>query len=1218
MGYYKSNDSTEYGIVEKFRLNFQFSVNGIAPPPGFYYHLYRKFFINYMSKSFKTVNGKTTDSPQELEYDWKIKYTSLWYILYGLNSGGWFTPGEDYFELSSGKGKYLYWGSHNNGVICCTERPINTINPPVNYPLGIFLGVENTRTPTVFSYIKDSDEYNLIMPYQLKVTNKHFVAFTQNKNNIIFADNSDAVIINHCLQAVKYSDISSYFISFEYTRDKFNSLDDAAANVLLTSFDIRVAPNSVNSQQTPFSYGLACVYTPNGIDWSLEGGELTVPKPGTNSKTKLEYRIMNNAALVDMTYPDNSTISPGNILFFNDYNSNVSEVRAVDSNDCYQAVSFYDGSDNKTKYAVFNYAIFGRVIAPDMLMSKIKISVKHIRDSRGFRFDDSLYPYPYPQKEKSLDFEYYIDNDGHFAFVSEKNAVPKLYAGLYSIKIKYNEYELPGEWFYNTAKYSPLLIPLELNMLGFESDQSYVSPYDGVAVNVSNGNLLVNYNDVSIPLHNYSFDVARSYNSFDITSYLNKIANDRFAAFSNRDCPAPAKALFGNGWSSPLDQILFPVFAGTGCAKGVICDTYTIFKDGDGTKHYISIDKYGDFVPSKDFKLEWIDDYNLKMTDRFKNIMKFKIFNINDNCAFLVSIKDNNNNEIKINRKTGEYWRVENIEYNSNSILTFNYTAANNNFFITIKDNADKKVKYTIDQDSYLTEVTYNEAAPDEYKVAYSYSDFNASADLKRKKLDKITAHNRSVSIDYFNDQNAYKFGRVKTITPPDNELAFDYTAHSSVYFAVSKTEVTNALNHKTLYDDISKPEFGFHNAFLYGANVKKIFDPLNNSVKLDWNEPKKLLNKITNPRSKDFSFDYNSSNLVTSTATPDGKTDITLGSDNSSDPNGEFDADKNIPSKVNLPGSAATDFKVNNGNVIKVKKTDYPRNSDGTIQSITDGNGKSSSLTYAGLGRLSEIVNPKNKKNSFAYNSAFEQVYQIPNTITKTNNQVFTIAYNENKQITSKISKNVKLGKNKTDDISVSYEYNNDGSVKKISKPERKDLEYLYNTAGRLDKITFGSRITNYIYNAIGNIINYSSSTGDSVNYTYTDNELVSQAGDVSYTYDENGNIKSDSEHRYYYDDMDRVKRVASHPMNYEYDANGNLTRENDDAGEIDVRYTYKFPDNLLIKIQDLPGRITKDYSYDNAENIISERISNAGLAQNISYTYDELNRVSVKRTDG
>ncbi|MES9928332.1 MAG: hypothetical protein ABW158_09460, partial [Candidatus Thiodiazotropha sp. 6PDIVS] len=200
------------------------------------------------------------------------------------------------------------------------------------------------------------------------------------------------------------------------------------------------------------------------------------------------------------------------------------------------------------------------------------------------------------------------------------------------------------------------------------------------------------------------------------------------------------------------------------------------------------------------------------------------------------------------------------------------------------------------------------------------------------------------------------------------------------------------------------------------------------------------------------------------------------------------------------------------------------------------------------------------------------------------------------------------------------------------------------YDLRGRMTQqsVTDGAttRTTDYDYDAVGNLIQVTLPDGNSITYDYDAAHrltgLEDQLGNrIDYTLDDMGNRLNEQvsdpqgtltrTQQKVYDQLSQLDQSIdsqNHTTDFDYDANGNLTRTLDanlnptvqdydpldrleqttDAKNGITQYSYDAQDNL-IEVTD-PTNLTTIYDYDELDNLLSVTSPDTGVT---TYTYDE-----------
>ena len=265
--------------------------------------------------------------------------------------------------------------------------------------------------------------------------------------------------------------------------------------------------------------------------------------------------------------------------------------------------------------------------------------------------------------------------------------------------------------------------------------------------------------------------------------------------------------------------------------------------------------------------------------------------------------------------------------------------------------------------------------------------------------------------------------------------------------------------------------------------------------------------------------------------------------------------------------------------------------------------------FTYDKLYRTTKVVNEAQTVD--ATSPTLETLYAYD-----ANGNLLETTYPDNKKVTKSYDANNQV-KNLTDHDGTEIVYIRDveGRVTKEVYPDGSTTEYDYNAAGLLtlqkEVMADGSsrRVINYDYDDNGNLIfERRSGVGiskqyENVDYTY---DAAGQLMKVTtgskvktYEYDLAGNLLSDGDYTYTYDLQNRLlsKANSKGTTTYTYDAAGNLLKEAGPDGT--VSYTYN-TQNRLVKGETDDGQ-SSTYIY----NAMGVRIGNVQERINVNAAY-------------
>ena len=306
-------------------------------------------------------------------------------------------------------------------------------------------------------------------------------------------------------------------------------------------------------------------------------------------------------------------------------------------------------------------------------------------------------------------------------------------------------------------------------------------------------------------------------------------------------------------------------------------------------------------------------------------------------------------------------------------------------------------------------------------------------------------------------------------------------------------------------------------------------------------------------------------------------------------------------------PGSVAYATKVTNA---KSQSTSVTYNScTGTLASVTDPNGQTTTLKYDAMDRRVEAILPDTGSTCLQYSDLSNSYCppssapRLPITIVSTQPITSGGSSKTTTTILDGLSRTVQTQLNSDPDgvNSVNTSYDGNGNVATVTNPFRSTSDPTYG-------------VTTYNYDALGRVTlmipSDGSATADNVKTTYD----VSATGGVSVctgttVVDEAGISRTTCD-----DALGRLTSVWEAPSgfnyltNYTHDPLGNLLSVNQ-SGSRARTFTYDSVSELLTAANPESGTIT--YSYDADGNVSARKDARSIVT---TYSYDALNRVTQK----
>ena len=445
-------------------------------------------------------------------------------------------------------------------------------------------------------------------------------------------------------------------------------------------------------------------------------------------------------------------------------------------------------------------------------------------------------------------------------------------------------------------------------------------------------------------------------------------------------------------------------------------------------------------------------------------------------------------------------------------------------------------------------------------------------------------------------------------------------------------TKISDALGHSTVfnYDSMGRVITKIdargavtHYEYTLTGAISKITDALNGITSYFYNT-NGLLIRETNPNAETIFYEYDKLGRVTKKTDPLGNSETFV-----------YDAN-----------SRTTSYKDKNGNT-----TAYVYDPNGNItQTINAMNGVSE-FTYDMMNRLVSVSrNRIDVMNGINEQQVTRYEYNMNGWLIKRTNAV-------GDHIINAYDQNGNLIRTSDEDGYVSnYSYDPRNLISLEKYADAKTVNYAYNKAGELIKMTDWNGTNVYTLDLLGRITKVNSGDGRTVSYDYDavsnqtriiypDNTTVNYEYDLldrmirltddekqvtTYSYDHvrlvGLNYANGWNESYVYDvNGQLLKQNVMRPDQksnqlferfYRYDPNGNLLREYGNCAgnreRFDKTHSYDELDKLT-KTTGLTGGKTHEYAYDSLGNLIRELIND----KEIYYRYNSLNQQVWKSSD-
>lgn len=608
------------------------------------------------------------------------------------------------------------------------------------------------------------------------------------------------------------------------------------------------------------------------------------------------------------------------------------------------------------------------------------------------------------------------------------------------------------------------------------------------------------------------------------------------------------------------------------------------------------------------------DDFNIlngngeiEITKKDHTVYTFKLLGGLD-IYYLTNIEDPNGNIISLSYEDAQAYLTKRIKYvqaPSGKRIYFEYHY-NSDHLDFIEDPINRQIRFTYNENRLKN---FYDAKNQETRYYYVSNDEDAplAFQYERFLLEEVRLpEGNSIEAEY-------NKGKVRQIfrtglSPIEIDLAFDYdddvVLTSSITYQLpdNNTEIT------------ATKEFDKHGNLL-------TFDDTKDNIEIDYytSTKKARLPKtvIKNGFKTDYTFD-SEGNLTRSKyyGNEDNNEEAIIY-------NYTYDDSKLIQVEDPLGNTSSYEYDENR-NLVKVidplnEETLFTYNSKGLLTSVTNQEGITFTYVYANDGTLTSSQGPLGYQSLFSYdlvnrlvNSNINGrenlfVYDLNDNLIERRDPAYYLYlnfYNANDNLTeiqNGRSYPTVIGYNNKDQVTsvafgslvTSYDYNDDGSLEKITKPSGDEF--------------------NIEYDNEGNVIEYGTITD--VDYR-NDNNLLSQisnsTGSVEFSYDDFGRVRL-------------VKTVHGHQVNYEYQANNNLRSIKYpviNGLRFDVEYRYDEKSRLSLVFLEtsnrLDGKDIAQFVYRKDDKLQSV---NLGYLANKVHSYDDLGRIiqiETKDIDG
>ena len=401
---------------------------------------------------------------------------------------------------------------------------------------------------------------------------------------------------------------------------------------------------------------------------------------------------------------------------------------------------------------------------------------------------------------------------------------------------------------------------------------------------------------------------------------------------------------------------------------------------------------------------------------------------------------------------------------------------------------------------------------------------------------------------------------------------------------------------------------------FTNTGRAKIVTDPRGNSSTREFSGPAGSLTKSTNPRLYSTHYSYDALGNVKTTTDAKGAQTVRI-----------YDELGRVTKETSPLGLETSYTYDEHGNVLTQREqatginylTQYEYDASDNLIKTTDPKGHVTNYVYDVLNRKIEenyLVNSILHTRHYTYDAMGRLA-----SVTNERAQTSQTHYDARSQVKSKV--------NALGDTTVSYSYDLNGNVIKVTDGEQRTITTKYDKLNRKIQVTDDKNQSEYwTYNPAGQVKTHTDSRGVVTAYEYDAIGNMTkmfypnhpELGFTQSVYDKNSNVievydANGHKTSYSYDELDR--RISTtlqdgQKWQYTYDANGNQLTEITPTGE-KTQQVY----DALNRVKQLTeyaadNSVTRQISYEYDANSNITQISSGG--NTISYSYDALNRVS------
>ena len=496
---------------------------------------------------------------------------------------------------------------------------------------------------------------------------------------------------------------------------------------------------------------------------------------------------------------------------------------------------------------------------------------------------------------------------------------------------------------------------------------------------------------------------------------------------------------------------------------------------------------------------------------------------------------------------------------------TFTYDAQGN--LLTVTDALGHTTTYTYDASNNRTLTTYNDGSTekDTYDISgnktshtnqkgntttYKYDTYNRLTNVTDALGDKTTftydsRGNKLTQIDALGRTTSWSYDSYDRVVSRTLPLGQSESTTYDTYGKVSsKTDFNGQTTHYT-YDSSDRVVMI---AYADGQKETFVYDALGNRVKATL---------LVDGKSSTTTYTYDAMGRLTLERQPTGAT---------------------LAYSYDSAGNLLT-LTVTNA-LGEISTTTYTYDTLNRLKTVTSNTGEVTHYSYDAVGNQTELQHHNGTKALYSYDTL---------------NRLIRLVHQDSQDATL-----------------ASFDYTLSPTGERTKVTERtKTTTYTYDALGRLTTETIedsknGDYTASYTYDGVGNRVQ-SIIDGVTTQYTYDENDRLTQQGGATYTYDDNGNTLTQTldtnTTSYTYNSKNQLTEQTSptQTIRYSYDSNGIRTSKT--VNDVTTQYLVDSNQPYAQVLQEREeGEVTVSYTYG------SDLISQTRQDKTTTYHYDGL----------